>query len=146
MTMISKAQTSNSMSIEQPFRMFKVVSTDQKRENIMFRNNPIHFNAKRKPNTLVFMFTLIQAQKNRLSGLARKVFELVLYGLTVINSSVQVVLLSLRIIATYQFFLEQVNSQDNIKNGGVVVLNKKFRSTISYDASRIHHLLSQIGG
>jgi len=144
--MISKAPTSSSMSIEQPLRMFQVMSTDQKRENIMFRNNPVHFNTKREPNTIAFVFALIQARKNRLSGLARKVFELVLYGLTVINSSMQVVWLSLRIIATYQDFLEQVNSQGNIKNGGVVVLNKKFRSTISYDASRIHHLLSQIGG
>ena len=112
----------------------------------MIQKNPFHPVATREPGTILFAFNHIPSWKTRLSSQEKKAVELVRYGLTVINSTMQVVFLSLRIIATYQIFWEQVASQGSIKNGGIPVLNKQFRSAISCDAIRIHHLLSQIGG
>lgn len=112
----------------------------------MIRKNPFHPILTHEPGTVSLAVNRMPSRKARLSSQEKKAFELVRYGLTVINSTMQIVFLSLRIIATYQIFWEQVASQGNIKNGGAPILNKHFRSTISCDASRIHHLLSQIGG
>jgi len=112
----------------------------------MNHKHPFHPITTSEPGTTSFAFNRIPSWETHLSSQEKNAFELVRYGLNVINSTLQVVFLSLRIIATYQIFWEQVASHDNRKNGGIPVLNKQFRSTISCDASRIHHLLSQIGG
>jgi len=112
----------------------------------MIQKNPFHPITTRESGKISFVFNGTSSWKTHLNSQEKNAFELVRYGLNVIISTLQVVYLSLRIIATYQFFWEQVASQGNRKNGGIPVLNKQFRSTISCDASRIHHLLSQIGG
>jgi len=120
--------------------------TIQKKENIMSQKKLFQTISKCESGTYAFVFALIHSWKARSINLIRKTFGPVFYGLTILHSSMQIVLLSLSVIATYQFFLKQVSSQGNIKNGGEVVLSKDFHSTISCNTSRIHNLLSQFGG
>jgi len=110
----------------------------------MNQKNSFYPVTKYKPKVISFTFNHLPSQKACLSSQEKKAFELVLYGLNVIDTTMQVALLSLHIIAMHQIFWKQIVSQGNIKNGDVLVLNKHFHSTISFNAGRIRHLLSQI--
>lgn len=112
----------------------------------MTPKNPFYYATKHVPNTISFALILIRSRGTHLGNLAKRVFERVLYGLTVTSSVLQVVLSSLSIIATYQILWEQINSQGIIKNGGLAVLNKHSYSIIPCNAIRKHHLFSQFGG